>query len=228
MTDPIHLTFPDGTSRSATAGIAAGDALREWAPDRSRTFLAALVDGVPVDLSRPIARDAHLAPVTFEDRAGREILQHSSAHLVAKALVETVPDARPILGPPTDDGFYYDFDVRPLTPADLDAIRGAIQSAVHAREPYRRREVTREEAERMFEVNPYKLRYIADTPPGETISVYRYRDVRRPMSGAARSGHRMARRGPRARVLRDHLGQGRARPGPCSASGGSDSRPAGP
>jgi len=172
VTDPIHLTFPDGTSRSATAGIAAGDALREWAPERAGTFLAALVDGAPVDLSRSIAQDAHLSPVTFEDRAGREILQHSSAHLVAKAVVETVPDARPILGPPTDDGFYYDFDVRPLTPADLDAIRGAIQSAVRAREPYRRREVAREEAERMFAANPYKLRYIADTPPGETISVY--------------------------------------------------------
>ncbi len=172
MTDPIRLTFPDGSSRSVAAGTIAGDALREWAPNRASSFLAALLDGLPVDLSRPIGNDAHLAPITFEDRAGREILQHSAAHLVAKAVVESVPDARPTVGPPTDDGFYYDFDIRPLTPADLDAIRGAIQSSVRARDPFRRREVLREEAERMFASNPYKLRYIADTPTGETISVY--------------------------------------------------------
>jgi len=172
VSEPIHLTFPDGTSRSASVGTTAGDALRAWAPGREGTFLAALLDGRPVDLARALDHDAHLAPVTFEDRAGREIVQHSSAHLIAKAVVETVPGARPILGPPTDDGFYYDFDIRPLTPADLDAIRGAIQASLKAREPFRRRELPREEAERLFASNPYKLRYIADAPPGEPISVY--------------------------------------------------------
>ena len=102
LSDTIRLTFPDGTSRSAAAGTPAGDALREWAPERADSFLAALLEGVPVDLARPIVGDAHLAPITFEDRAGREILQHSSAHLVAKAVVESVPDARPTVGPPTD------------------------------------------------------------------------------------------------------------------------------
>lgn len=172
VSDTIRLTFPDGTSRSARTGISAGEALREWAPERAAAFLAALVEGLPVDLSRPIEHDAHLAAVTFEDRVGREILQHSSAHLVAKAVVESVPDALPTVGPPTDDGFYYDFDIRPLTPADLDAIRGAITASVQAREPFRRREMIREEAERLFAANPYKLRYITATPPGEAISVY--------------------------------------------------------
>ncbi len=172
LSDPIHLTFPDGTSRAYPAGVSAGDALREWAPDRAGSFLAALVEGLPVDLSSPVARDAHLAPITFEDRAGREILQHSSAHLVAKAVVETIPDARPTVGPPTDDGFYYDFDIRPLTPADLDSIRIAIQADIKARAPFHRRELSRAEAERLFASNPYKLRYIAATPPEEAISVY--------------------------------------------------------
>ncbi len=172
MSEEIRLTFPDGVVRALPNGIRAGDALREWAPRRSPSFLAALVDGAPVDLDRPIVQDAQLAPVTFEDRVGREILQHSSAHLVAKALVETIPDARPTVGPPTDDGFYYDFDVRPLTPADLDAVRAAMDAAVRAREPFHRRELGREEAERLFTHNPYKLRYIADTPVGAPISVY--------------------------------------------------------
>lgn len=172
MSEPIQLTFPDGTARRAASGTTAGDALRDWAPDRASSFLAALLDGRPVDLLRAIERDAHLAPVTFEDRAGREILQHSSAHLVAKAVVETVPDARPTVGPPTDDGFYYDFDVRPLTPADLDAIRGAMQASVRARERFQRREISRDAAMGLFSANPYKLRYISEAPPGEPISVY--------------------------------------------------------
>ncbi|MCI4372541.1 MAG: threonine--tRNA ligase [Thermoplasmata archaeon] len=172
MSDPIRLTFPDGTSRTLPVGTTAGDALRQWAPERAATFLAALVDGLPVDLSRPLGTEGHLAPITFEDRAGREILQHSAAHLVAKAVVESVPDARPTVGPPTDDGFYYDFDVRPLIPADLDAIRGAIDATVRARAIFHRREVSREDAQKLFAANPYKMRYIADTPAGETISLY--------------------------------------------------------
>jgi threonyl-tRNA synthetase len=168
----IRLQFPDGSARSAPIGATAGESLREWAPDRAGMFLAALVDGRAVDLTFPIDHDAHLAPITFEDRAGREILQHSSAHLVAKAVVESVPDARPTDGPPTDDGFYYDFDVRPLLPADLDAIRAAMQASVQARDSFRRREMPREDAERLFASNPYKLRYIAAAAPGESISVY--------------------------------------------------------
>jgi threonyl-tRNA synthetase len=172
VSDSIQLTFSDGTSRGFPVGTTAAEALTAWAPDRVATFLAALVDGLPVDLSRPILKDAHLAPLSFEDRAGREIVQHSSAHLVAKAVVEVIPEALPTVGPPTDDGFYYDFDVRPLIPGDLDAIRKGMHAAVRAHETFRRREVTREEATRLFATNPYKLRYIADTPPGEPISVY--------------------------------------------------------
>jgi threonyl-tRNA synthetase len=169
---PIQLTFPDGSSRTFPPGTTARAALVEWAPDRAGTFLAALVDGHPVDLARTIEKDAHVAPLSFDDRAGREILQHSAAHLVAKAVVAVVPEARPTVGPPTDEGFYYDFDVRPFTPEDLDAIRKSMQASVRTHEEFRRREVSRDEAERLFAENPYKRKYIADTPAGETISLY--------------------------------------------------------
>jgi threonyl-tRNA synthetase len=172
MTEKVHLTFPDGTVREVPRGTTVGVALSEWAPERVGSFLAASLGGESVDLARPIGQDVRLAPLTFDDRAGREILQHSAAHLIAKALIETIPEARPILGPPTDEGFYYDFDVRPLTPADLDAFRGVMQRSIAAREPFRRREISRPEAERLFAGNPYKLRYIAETPEGSPISVY--------------------------------------------------------
>jgi threonyl-tRNA synthetase len=172
VTEAVRLTFPDGTVREVPAGTTVGVALSEWAPDRASAFLAGSLDGLAVDLARTVDHDAHLAPLTFDDRAGREIVQHSAAHLVAKALVETIPEAKPTVGPPTDDGFYYDFDVRPLTPADLDAVRAVMQRSVAAREPFVRREIPRAEAERLFASNPYKLRYISETPPGSPISVY--------------------------------------------------------
>jgi len=169
---PIHVRFPNGKEESVPSGILAGDALRHWDPSSHAAALAALWNGVPVDLATPLLTDGALAPLTFEDRAGRDILQHSSAHLVAKALVESVPEARPTHGPPTDDGFYYDFDVRPLTPADLDSVRTAMDRSIEAREPFVRRELSRTEAQKLFSQNPHKLRYISEVPEGEGVSVY--------------------------------------------------------
>ncbi len=168
----IRIRFPDGKEESYPAGIAARDALGQWNPEQLKLALAASWNGVPVDLTSRLAADGSLAPLTFEDRAGRDILQHSSAHLVAKGLVETIPEARPTHGPPTEEGFYYDFDVRPLTPADLDSVRAAMDRAIRFQEPFVRRELSRQDAEKLFAGNPHKLRYIAETPEGETISVY--------------------------------------------------------
>ncbi len=174
MSDPasIRIRFPDGKEESFPAGTAARDAIGQWDPEQLKATLAASWNGVPVDLGYRLSSDGSLAPLTFEDRAGRDILQHSSAHLVAKGLLETIPDARPTHGPPTEEGFYYDFDVRPLTPSDLDSIRAAMDRAIRAREPFVRRELSRAEAEKLFVGNPHKLRYISETPEGETISIY--------------------------------------------------------
>jgi threonyl-tRNA synthetase len=168
----IRVRFPDGKEESFPAGTPAREALAAWDSERLEDALAASWNGVPVDLAVALSSDGALAPLTFEDRAGRDILQHSSAHLVAKGLVEVVPEARPTHGPPTEDGFYYDFDVRPLTPSDLDSVRAAMNRSVQAREPFVRRELSRSEAERLFATNPHKLRYISEVPEGESISVY--------------------------------------------------------
>lgn len=171
-TGSIEVTLPDGRRQSVVAGTPIGEVLAAWSPDRAPRFLAASINGRPVDLATPIAEGGRIAPLTFEDRAGRDVLQHSSAHLVAKALLETIPEARPTHGPPTDEGFYYDFDVRPLTPADLDSIRAAMERSIGAHEAFRRRELSKPDAERLFAANPYKLGYIAEVPAGETVSVY--------------------------------------------------------
>jgi len=168
----IRIRFPDGKEELFPIGTVVRDALARWDLAQLKNALAASWNGVPVDLASTLSSDGTLAPLTFEDRAGRDILQHSSAHLVAKGLVEVVPGARPTHGPPTDDGFYYDFDVRPLTPSDLDGVRAAMDRSVRAKEPFLRRELTRTQAEKLFAENPHKLRYISEVPEGEAVSVY--------------------------------------------------------
>ena len=167
-----RIVLPDGSHVAVADGPSVGEVLATWRPSEARTFLAALWDGRPVDLAYIPRASGTLGPLGFADRQGREILQHSSAHLVAKALVEVVPGALPKVGPPTEEGFYYDFDVRPLTPPDLEAIAAGIARSVAAREPFVRRELDRASADKLFARNPYKLGYIAETPSGEPISVY--------------------------------------------------------
>ncbi|MGD0719377.1 MAG: threonine--tRNA ligase, partial [Thermoplasmata archaeon] len=168
----VNVRLPDGSRREVPRGATVRAILQEWRPQESATFLAATLDGAPVDLDRHVEKDSLLAPLTFEDRAGRDILQHSAAHLVAKALTEVIPGAKPTHGPPTDEGFFYDFDVRPLTPEDLEEMRRAMGRTVRAKDPFSRREISKPEAEEMFAANPHKLRYIHEVPEGESVSVY--------------------------------------------------------
>ncbi|MCI4363912.1 MAG: threonine--tRNA ligase [Thermoplasmata archaeon] len=183
MSDPsggdpnlIEVRLPDDSRRSVPRGTGVGEILRTWAPDRAKKFLAARFEGSPVDLEFRLLGPGALAPVTFEERLGKEILHHSAAHLVAKAVMEVIPEARPTVGPGTEEGFHYDFDVRPLTPDDFDAIRTAAHRIVAGREPFRREELSREAALDLFKSNPHKIRYIEEATPGEPISVYRTGD----------------------------------------------------
>ncbi|MCI4332656.1 MAG: threonine--tRNA ligase [Thermoplasmata archaeon] len=169
----ISVTYPDGRTVSTVVGPTAGELLRKWNPEGFGPVLAATWDGRPVDLSFVPASSGTLAPLTFRERAGRDILQHSAAHLVAKAIVERIPNALPTAGPPTEEGFYYDFDVRPLTPEDLDAVRAAMDRAVAEDLRFERVEVDRAEAARLAGSNPHKLGYLADIPPGSPVSFYR-------------------------------------------------------
>ncbi len=167
----IEVTFSDGQRQR----VPRGSRPRELLPhgEGVPAPLAARWNGEPIDLDRPLESDGKLEPITFTDRDGRDILQHSSAHLVAKAVTEVIPGALPTHGPPTEEGFFYDFDTRPITDADRAAIEEAMRTSIKARERFVRSEVSREEAERIFAGNPHKLAYIRQTPPGEPISLYR-------------------------------------------------------
>ncbi|MCI4338688.1 MAG: threonine--tRNA ligase, partial [Thermoplasmata archaeon] len=87
-----------------------------------------------------------------------------------------VPEARPTVGPGTEEGFHYDFDMRPLAPEDIAVIQQSIRTSVQAKERFVREELTAEEAVGQFAANPHKQRYIREAAPGEPVSIYRTGD----------------------------------------------------
>ncbi len=102
-----------------------------------------------------------------------ERLRHSAAHVMAEAVLEMFPTAKLGIGPAIDTGFYYDFDLPcSLTPEDLQVIEKRMQEIIAGRYPFARRELSREEALKLFADQPYKVELINDLPQGEEISIY--------------------------------------------------------
>jgi len=102
-----------------------------------------------------------------------EKLRHSAAHVMAQAVLELFPGAKLGIGPAIENGFYYDFELpRSLTEDDLSKISDLMVESIKARHPFVRREVTREEARRLFADQPYKLELLEELPEGEPITTY--------------------------------------------------------
>ena len=102
-------------------------------------------------------------------------LRHSAAHVMAEAVTELFPEAKLAIGPPTDDGFYYDFLVsRPFTPEALGAIEDRMEQSIRADLPFTGRELSREQAKELEKEQPFKLEIIDDLPPGEAITFYKH------------------------------------------------------
>ncbi len=102
-----------------------------------------------------------------------EALRHSTSHIMAEAVLHLFPGAKFAIGPAIEEGFYYDFDLpRPLAPEDVEVIEARMREIIKAAYPFERREVSREEAEKIFADQPYKVELIADMPEDEIISIY--------------------------------------------------------
>ena len=102
-----------------------------------------------------------------------EVMRHSAAHVMAAAVCKLYKDVKLDIGPSTEDGFYYDFDMEHrLAPEDFPKIEAEIQAIIKAGLPFERKEVTRAEAARVFAGQNYKLERLADIPEGETVSLY--------------------------------------------------------
>jgi threonyl-tRNA synthetase len=119
----IHLTLPDGSVREHPDGVTGMAVAESIGPRLAKAAVAIKVDGVAYDLGRPLSHGGTLEIVTENSEEGRHIMRHSAAHVLAQAVLGLFEGATFAIGPPIEDGFYYDFDIgRPFTPEDIEAI----------------------------------------------------------------------------------------------------------
>ena len=110
-----------------------------------------------------------------EAQAHRNAMRHSTAHVMADAVLKLFPEAKMGIGPPVENGFYYDFEVsRPFTPEDLEEIEKLMKETIKEGFPFQREELSRADAETMFSDQPYKMELIEGLPGEEVISIYRH------------------------------------------------------
>ena len=167
----VQVKLPDGSVRQVPVATAPAELLDPT------DAVAALVNGEPWDLGRGLDRDATVIALPAASEQGRTVLRHSAAHVLAQAVTDLYPGAKYATGPPTEDGFYYDFDVpEPFTPKDLERIEARMRQIVAQGQPFRREELTRDDALRLFADQPYKREILQATDASEgagpTISVY--------------------------------------------------------
>ena len=118
----IQITLPDGATHEHPKGITGFDVALGISEGLARVALAIEVNDNLQDLHLPIDEDAAIRILTFRDTEGVEVFRHSSAHLLAQAVVALFPDAKPTIGPVVEEGFYYDFHHEPFTESDLEKI----------------------------------------------------------------------------------------------------------
>jgi threonyl-tRNA synthetase len=159
----IQVKLPDGEVRHVPAGTTPAELLE------GTGAVVAAVDGELRDLHRGLTADAAVAPVPAASDRGREVIRHSTAHVMAQAVTDLFPGAKFAIGPPVDDGFYYDFDVpEPFTPEDLERIEARMREIIASRQRFVRDEISRPESLEVFADQPYKLE-ILSAEAGETV-----------------------------------------------------------
>ena len=140
--------------------VAAGTTAAELFAD-DKAVVAAKVNGVERDLSHVVSDGDEIEPIAIDSPAGRAILRHSTAHVLAQAVQDLYPEAKLGIGPPIENGFYYDFDVpRPFHPEDLERIEKRMREIVKAGQRFSRRVVSEEGARAELASEPYKLELI--------------------------------------------------------------------
>jgi threonyl-tRNA synthetase len=168
----IEVRLPDGSVKEYDVGVSVAQIARDAArPDA----LVAKVNGELRDLTARLDQDAAVEFLAFDDPEGREVYWHSSAHLLAQAVKDLFPEAKLAIGPPIDEGFYYDINIgRPFTPEDVERIEAHMRELAKRDQPIERVEIPREEAIRTYRTmgEKYKLELL-DEIPDARVSFYR-------------------------------------------------------
>jgi threonyl-tRNA synthetase len=177
MADSIHVKLPDGSVKEVPKGTTALDIAKSIGQRLADATLVAKTNGDLIDVTRPLEKDTDLRLLTDRDPEALEVYRHSSAHLLAAAVLELFPETKLGHGPPTDTGFFYDFyRPTPFTPEDLQKIEKKMQELVQQDIPYAREFLPRNEGLAKFkgEGDFMKCHFIEQfTKPDEKISIYK-------------------------------------------------------
>ncbi|HRE68741.1 MAG TPA: threonine--tRNA ligase [Cyclobacteriaceae bacterium] len=171
----VNITLPDGSSRQYPAGVKGIEIAQSISEGLARNALSIEVNGEIWDLSRPINTDAAIKIFTWNDKGGKYAFWHSSAHLFAEALEALYPGVKFGIGPPIENGFYYDVDLgdRPFGDEELAAVEKKMTELAKTNSPFVRRDISKKEAIEYFtkKGDEYKLELIDGLADG-SITFY--------------------------------------------------------
>jgi threonyl-tRNA synthetase len=159
----LTVTLPDGSSRVLAAGSTAADLAKAIGARLARDAIAAEVDGQLTDLSAPLHDGSEVRIVTAASDEGREVLRHSTAHVMAQAVLDLWPGAHFAIGPAIADGFYYDFELPGgvhFHEGDLARVEARMREIIDEAQPFVRRELHVAEALELFADQPFKVEII--------------------------------------------------------------------
>ncbi len=167
----IKITFPDNSVKEFENNPSGMDVANSISEGFARNCVAMKIDGDLKDLNQIITNDTAISFITARDDEGLEILRHSSAHVMAEAVLNIYKDAKLTIGPVVEDGFYYDIDMDPISEDDFAAIESEMKKIVKAKNSFKRTVVSKQEALDIFKDNPFKLELINELEDQE-ISLY--------------------------------------------------------
>lgn len=176
MSRQIAVTLPDGSVRHYPEGATPADVAQDIGGRIAREAIVAKVDGRLVDLFQPLNDDVSLELLSADTPEGLEVLRHSTAHVMAQAVLRIYPDAKLAIGPPIEHGFYYDFDLpESLTPDKLEQIEEEMRRIIKEDYQFSRDVMARADALDHYreKAQPYKVEIIEDLDEDEELSFYK-------------------------------------------------------
>ena len=175
----LNITLPDGSVRQYESPVTVAQIAASIGAGLAKATVAGKVNGKLVDACDPIAEDAHVQIITPKDKEGVEIIRHSCAHLVGHAVKQLYPDAKMVIGPVIEDGFYYDIATeKPFTPDDVAAIEARMKELIAQDYDVIKVMTPRAETIKIFQDRgeEYKLRLIEDMPEVEAMGMYHHQE----------------------------------------------------
>ena len=175
----LNITLPDGSVRQYESPVTVAQIAASIGAGLAKATVAGKVNGKLVDACDPITEDAYVQIITPKDKEGVEIIRHSCAHLVGHAVKQLYPDAKMVIGPVIEDGFYYDIATeKPFTPDDVAAIEARMKELIAQDYDVIKVMTPRAETIKIFQDRgeEYKLRLIEDMPEVEAMGMYHHQE----------------------------------------------------